>query len=321
MKAFEIDPKLKPDMSRFLIHMTGKDAIKSILKGGRRRGEGLIRSLVPKGAKSESFPFKIACFTETPIFALGAFIAISKRREEETMKYGIGFRKSHMVNQNVRPTLYIDNSLLSQLLGVDKSKTSEEVTELVDSIRALSHPLGETMSRQGFTWEREWRFVDQTGFYFDHKDIEVICCPKEEQVQLKLILDVGTEKIRFVDSWTQYKDYTQHIEQTDYKDLVEQSLKNPDPFGMEDSNENLEEHIETLKQYRDYLLSLQANADEVERELNDALEWRRHVEANTASHCGHYSEGIVHHSDFDGTICPDCLTEYKEGYERFMSKD
>ena len=38
MKAFEIEPKLKPDMSRFLIHMTGKDAIKSILQGGTRRG-------------------------------------------------------------------------------------------------------------------------------------------------------------------------------------------------------------------------------------------------------------------------------------------
>jgi hypothetical protein len=34
MKAFEIDPVIKPDMSNYLIHMTDKDSFHSILESG-----------------------------------------------------------------------------------------------------------------------------------------------------------------------------------------------------------------------------------------------------------------------------------------------
>ncbi|WP_298770707.1 hypothetical protein [uncultured Shewanella sp.] len=321
MKAFEIEPKLKPDMSRFLIHMTGKSAIKSILNSGKKRGEGFIRSQVPNGSKSASFTHKIACFTETPIFALGGFVAISQRRRAEGMQYGIGFRKCYMVENNVRPTLYLDNKVLGSLFNVADSETSEAVNSLLESIKSLAHPLGETMPKQGFTWEREWRFVDETGFYFNFDAIEVICCPKEEQLELQVILGSHLDKIQFVDSWAQYKNHTQHIEHSELKDKISENLDSHDDFEIEEFLDDYEEHVESLKAYKEYLLSLQSNADEIERQLEDLIEWKRYIDANTADYCGHFSEDLVWRSDFEQSFCPECSRDYEEGLAKFMRED
>jgi len=319
MKAFEIEPKLKPDMSRYLVHMTGKDSIKSILKGGRRKGEGLILSQVPKGSESKSFNHQIACFTETPIFALGGFVAISKRRQSEKMEYGVGFRKSYMVEHNVRPTIYLDSHILSQLFNAFDSVNSPEVSTLINSIKSLAHPLGETMPMQGFTWEREWRFVGETGFYFNYDAIEIICCPQEDQFQLRSILGSHADTICFVDSWAQYRDYTQHIEHTDSKNKISQSLTRHDE--IEEFLGNYEDHVESLKAYREYLLSLQSNADETEKHLQELMKWKQYVDDHTASHCGHFSEDIIYRADFGETFCPDCSREFNEGMAKAMRDD
>ena len=69
------------------------------------------------------------------------------------------------------------------------SKDNDSESNLfLTNLRGLAHPLGEGMSRQGFTWEREWRFVDKKGFYFDFEAIEFICCPVEEEIKLGLNL-------------------------------------------------------------------------------------------------------------------------------------
>ncbi|WP_024602413.1 hypothetical protein [Pseudoalteromonas sp. TB41] len=319
MKTFEIEPKLKPDMSKYLVHMTGKDSIKSILNGGRHKGEGLILSQSPNSLKSKSFDHEIACFTETPIFALGAFVAISKRRQSEKMEYGVGFRKSYMVEHNVRPTIYVDNHILSQLFSVSDSVDSPKISKLIDSIRSLAHPLGETTTKQGFTWEREWRFVGSQGFYFDYDAIEIICCPQDEQSQLKLILGCHADRINFVDSWSQYKDFTQHIKHTDSKNKIGQSLTKHDE--VEDFLENYEVHVESLKEYKKYLLSLQSNVDEIEKRLQELMQWKQYVDDHTASHCGHFSENLVYRDDFGETLCPDCSREFNEGMAKAMRDD
>lgn len=321
MKAFEIEPKLKPDMSNFLIHMTGRDAIKSILKGGRCKDEGLIRSQVPNGSKTDSFKHKIACFTETPIFALGAFVAISKRRADEKMEYGVGFGKTYMVESKVRPTIYLDNDLLGQLFAMSESTQSEDTDSLLNSLKALAHPLGETSSKQGFTWEREWRYVDETGFYFDHKAIEVICCPKEEQIELKLILGEHAEKIRFVDSWAQYKDYTRHIEHSDSKDKITERMAVYDQDEIEEFLKGYDEYIESLREYKAYLSSLQINVEAIEKHLQELVEWKHYIDAHTASFCGHFSEEIIWRADFEETFCPDCSRDFDERLAKVMRED
>jgi hypothetical protein len=324
MKAFDIEAKLKPDMSKYLIHMTGKDSIKSILSGGRTTNEGLVKAQIPNGSKGNNFKSEIACFTETPIFALGAFIAISKRRKLEKMEYGIGFRKSYMVENNVRPTIYLDNQMLAEMFKVSKADNSQEVRTLLDSLRSLAHPLGETMPKQGFTWEREWRFVDKIGFYFDHEAIEaieVICCPKDQQFHIRTLLGISADKIRFVDSWEQYREYTQHIKHAESKDKIGEILSSYDDFQIEEFLDNYEDHVDSLKQYKDYLLALQGNAEEIEKHISELVEWKKYIDANTAEHCGHFSEELVWRSDFGETFCPDCSRDYNEGLAKFMSKD
>lgn len=321
MKAFEIEPKLKPDMSRFLIHMTGKDAIKSILNGGRHKEEGLIRAQVPNGPKSESFNHKISCFTETPIFALGGFVAISKRRNAENMQYGVGFRKFYMVEHNVRPTIYLDNEVLGQLFKAADADSSDGVNSLLDTLKSLAHPLGEKMPLQGFTWEREWRFIDETGFYFDYDAIEVICCPKEEQPELLSILGRHSERIRFVDSWAHYKEHTQHIKHTDFKEKISNALSSHDEFKTDEFLENYEDHVSSLNLYRQYLLSLQNNANDIDEKLQELKEWKQYIDANTASFCGHFSENLIWRSDFEESFCPECSSDFNEGLAKAMRED
>lgn len=314
MKAFEMEPNLKPDMSKFLIHMTGKNAIKSILKSGRSKDEGLIKAQAPKYSQVD---YKIACFTETPIFALGAFVAISKRRDNENMIYGVGFSKTYMVERKVRPTIYLDNELLSQLFTLSKSTQSEYASSVLNSLKALAHPLGEKAKKQGFMWEREWRYVDETGFYFDHKAIEVICCPKEEQAELKLILGDCAEKIRFVDSWMQYKGHTQYIEYSDSKDKIKQKMNNYDQDEIAEFLKGYDEYIESLKKYKSYLSSLQTEIKEIEEHLQELAEWKQYIDNHRASYCGHISEDLIWRDDFGESFCPDCLREHNEDLARY----
>jgi len=321
MKAFEIEPKLKPDMSRFLIHMTGKDSIKSILNGGRHKKEGLIRSQVPKGSKSENFNYKISCFTETPIFALGGFIAISKRRNAENMQYGVGFRKSYMVEHNVRPTIYLDNEVLGQLFKVADTDASDGVNVLLDTLRSLAHPLGEKIPLQGFTWEREWRCIDDTGFYFDYDAIEVICCPKGEQIELSSILGGHSDRILFVDSWAQYKEHTKHIKHTDIKEKISDALSSQDEFEIDEFLDNYEDHVSSLNSYKQYLISLQKNVDEIDEKLKELMEWKHYIDANTASFCGHFSEKLIWRADFEESFCPRCSSDFNEGLAKAMRED
>lgn len=321
MKAFEIEPKLKPDMSRYLIHMTGKSAIKNILTGGKTDKEGFIKAQNPNGSTSSNFTHKIACFTETPIFALVGFVAISERRREQNMHYGIGFRKSYMVKHNVRPTIYLDNDVLGKLFTISDASEDVQVSSLVDSIKSLAHPLGEKTYRQGFTWEREWRYVDDSGFYFDFDAIEVICCPKEEQLELQLILGGFSEKIQFVDSWAQYKSHTAHIKHSEIKGRIEQGLTSHDEFEIDDFLENYEENLESLKAYKDYVVSLKNNVDDIERQLVDMVEWKNYIDNHTATHCGHFSENLVWRSDFEESFCPECSREFDEDMAKAMLDD
>jgi len=320
IKAFDIEPKIKPDMSKYLIHMTGKDALCSILKGGRRKGEGLIKSQVPNGSKGDNFNSKISCFTETPTFALGGFITISKRRASENMIFGIGFRKTYMVENNVRPTIYLDNSLLSKIFSLKNNDINSDVNNVIHTIKSLAHPLGEASNRQGFTWEREWRFIDDKGFFFDHKAIEVIFCPEEEQHDLKYLLGSHSKRIRFIDSCEQYKEYTNHIQHFDAKERIIDESKAFDYSEIKEFLENYDNHLEELQEYKDYLQTLENSIEDIEKYIYEISEWKKYIDKHTAEFCGHFSKNIVIKQGF-GTICKDCSEDYDRGLSNFVSKN
>lgn len=307
MKAFEIDSVTKPDMSNYLIHMTDEQSFNSILKSDGSNAKGLIKALIPKGANKDSFSHEIACFTETPIHAIGAFLEISKRRSNEKMVYGIGFKKTLMVELGVRPTLYLDGTKLANFFELKKTESLDKKTRcFLDSLSPLIHPLGENTKRQGFTWEREWRYTDKHGFNFSYEEIEVICCPKESQELIKLELGEYAKGIKFVDTSSKYQEITQFISFSNERTSIEAGLCNPD--NQEDLDEFLESfdlYVEQLTFHKEYLMQLTAQVSSIEKELANLKEWREDIKFHTCEQCGCYSKKLVNNQLF-GSICLDC---------------
>jgi hypothetical protein len=316
MKAFEIEPVIKPDMSNYLIHMTNKDSFYTILDSGEDN-KGLIKALTPKGANKDSFNHKIACFTETPIHAIGAFLEISKRRSNERMLFGIGFKKAFMVEQGVRPTLYLDKVKLGNFFELKKVKSlDEQMQRFLNSIGPLIHPLGENTERQGFTWEREWRYTGIPGFNFSYEKIEVICCPTESLEQIKLNLGEHAKNIKFVDTTSKYQEITQFISYSNERASIEAGLCNPDNHEeLDEFLESFDLYVEQLTFHKEYLTQLQSQIGSIENELANLKEWREDIKANTCEQCGCYSQRLVYHQLFN-KICSDCSNYLKHVWNK-----
>lgn len=76
--TFHLTSIEKPDMSPFLIHMTGKKEIRSILLGEGTdseisAGTGYLRANNPEYNLRGAFDAKVVCFSNSPTFALDFF--------------------------------------------------------------------------------------------------------------------------------------------------------------------------------------------------------------------------------------------------------
>lgn len=80
--ALSLSPSEKPDMSPYLVHMTGKEAFLSILNFNdtKNRNEGIINCNTPAASKNTSYNEKVACFTESPLFAIEVFSYINQKK-------------------------------------------------------------------------------------------------------------------------------------------------------------------------------------------------------------------------------------------------
>jgi len=76
MPTFELSPVEKPDMSPFLVHMTGKSQIKGILETGEN-GMELINSCVPSQTRSNWYSENVVCFTDSPILSIVYIVSSS----------------------------------------------------------------------------------------------------------------------------------------------------------------------------------------------------------------------------------------------------
>jgi len=215
--TYELSPVEKPDMSPYLVHMTGKTQIMGILAAGED-GTGKINACVPSQTRANWYNEEVVCFTDSPIFALDAFRYIKFDRWQQDQRFGIGFSKSALVNRGVRPVSYIDNNtirLMAQLkerLVLDQENNlHNSVDAVLRSLMPLIFPLGENYQQQGFMWEREWRYADGDGFEFSYDDIAVICCPQEEIGAITQILGDRIENIKVVQAWDQYDEITRYI--------------------------------------------------------------------------------------------------------------
>lgn len=132
--TFQITPVEKPDLSPFLIHMTGKNSLVNILKGENKPEDvvlpernGYLKAVKPSfDGQAAYYNSEVVCFTESPIFALDFFRYRSFRRWSDDQQYGIGFSKSDLIrHRKVRPVLYLDTESNSQLLNFCNQILSE----------------------------------------------------------------------------------------------------------------------------------------------------------------------------------------------------
>jgi len=228
--TFRLSPVEKPDMSPFLVHMTGKGSLAKILKGegspAQRNGYGFLKSAVPETGGSGAFDAAVVCFTESPVFALDFFRFRSDKRWMEDQQYGIGFSKERLIlDHGVRPVVCLDSQTNSELLALcnraeagsqrlAEDETIHRITKsLLAKLKPLLFPMLETTSLQGFMWEREWRYPSPAGWQFPHSAIKLICCPKEEQAEVLSALGPLKPGVQVIESWKEYNELTAFLKE------------------------------------------------------------------------------------------------------------
>lgn len=222
--TFSLTPVEKPDMSPFLFHMTGRNQLHSIISSkdvDSQDEHGFLKTCIPE-ATNEKYNAEVVCFTESPTFALDFFRYRSFSRWKNDQRFGIGFDKSKLVSLGVRPCVYADDGLKNDIIYLKNNIESnliqdvtlkERIKSLIASIYPLTTPLLENRSSQGFMWEREWRYSNslKTGLSFHHNTIKLICCPADEESEIKQMLGGHSKNIQFIRSWTEYNEVTAYL--------------------------------------------------------------------------------------------------------------
>lgn len=302
--TFELTPGEKSDMSPFLIHLTGKEQIFSILKGKDQSdknnfGWGYLQANIPETNTDSRYKAKVVCFTESPIFTLDFFRYRNYKRWKNDHRYGIGFNKKVLVNRGVRPVIYADEEFINYIIkswnkligetSENQSKISKKSTnrasnnkpktrtlELIDilnKIYPLLFPLLEYKDKQGFMWEREWRYPNEEGLEFSHEDIKIICCPKEEEIEIQKIIGKKiANKIKFIRTWEEYEEITDYIiSQEKNKDKREysyqDSIKNRNfyKYRLEISRKLINNYKTQEEQSEEFLKKSQDKIDKIEQ--------------------------------------------------------
>ncbi|MBT0082773.1 hypothetical protein [Vibrio alginolyticus] len=287
--TFRLTPVEKPDMSPYLFHMTGKSQLLSILSP---EGEdvpeeyGFLRASIPEAqGEDRNYDARVVCFTESPVFALDFFRYRSFRRWRDNQMYGLGFDKSRLASLGARPCIYADDELKNDIVvlknlleqeGVEDERISSRVTSLINGSYPLLMPLLENTHHQGFMWEREWRYFNEedNDFAFPYDAIRIVCCPRNEEEELRRCLGGYADHIEFVHSWNEYNEVTNFLNSRDNQ----RSVPDRTIYGSEVNDylqsleEQLENHIKIfnkLSAFKDYVDNLQSKGDQANEAIGE----------------------------------------------------
>jgi hypothetical protein len=284
----------KPDLSPFLIHMTGRNQLINILKGENAPEEhivpdkyGYLKSVVPTfNGNQGHYTSKVVCFTESPLFALDFFRYRSFPRWNSDQQFGIGFSKTDLINKrNVRPVIYLETETNKELLNLcnkindenyiisDRNGEIQDLKPLVSKLKPLLFPLLEKTKQQGFMWEREWRSPNELGMTFPLSAIKVICCPKNERVEIEKIIGEHSSHIQIVESWKEYDDVTNFLKRRD-RNIDKTTIDRIDNIGdIEALSAMKMQNEQTLNTLSSYYSVFKETVNQLEgRSINDTLD-------------------------------------------------
>jgi predicted nuclease with TOPRIM domain len=138
----------------------------------------------------------------------------------------------------------------------------------------LLFPLLEDKPEQGFMWEREWRHPSPDGFSFSHRDIQIICCPEDEEEEIRQILGEVAEDIQFIRAWQEYDDVTDYLRRQEpiWREKSETIQESPN------KKEKIQQIGELIQQYHivanslDSYRSVVSQLSEYQTRINDEKE-------------------------------------------------
>lgn len=292
--TFHLSSVEKPDFSPFLIHMTGRDQLLSILRGENapedvavNPGHGFLRASIPAyEGSAQHYNASVVCFTESPLFALDFFRYRSFARWSADQQFGIGFSKSELVvHRHVRPVVYLDSQTNRELLGlcngiingnfqvVDQDAVVQNAIPLAAKLKPLLFPLLEDNPTQGFMWEREWRSPDPIGMTFPLSAIKVICCPANEREEIAELLAPHADNIQIVENWREYDDVTSYLKRRDRHAEMPTSEKLKQIGDLTTLRDLKQQNDQTLHSLSAYYGVFKETVDQLEgRSITDTLD-------------------------------------------------
>ena len=206
----KIDPRERPDLSRFLVHFTrdsedglstAEENLVSILKIRTieaRNPHCLFHPLFGRLRFSDVLKkkFNSVCLTETPLHFIEKLVNPDLDRGIPLQPYGLVFWKENLIKRGANPAIYVNayeghlrEYLLSKFKEMfhncSKYKTlcdlEKEFSAEIIQFYGLINIMGE---RYDCHWEREWRFFGDLTF--KSREVVAIFSPKPDDFRGKL---------------------------------------------------------------------------------------------------------------------------------------
>lgn len=195
------DPRIRPDISRFLVHLTRKsrgneaeDNLLSILKNKTIEARNHHCLFSPKLNKMKLTPklknsFKTVCFTEAPLDQIDKLATEDFPRRIRLKSYGLVFWRDNMIESGANPAIYLNDDgtslrdyLLSefdrQFKGITALRRLKEKEEYYREIVHYYSLVNIMREKHDFSWEREWRHSG--SFKFKYSDVVAIVAKDPE---------------------------------------------------------------------------------------------------------------------------------------------
>jgi hypothetical protein len=207
----EIAMEKRGDVSMFMVHLTRDDRNdRTESEGGRCARDNFSNMVDVKGIyalglhclhgdriralpEEKQRPFRVTCFTETPLDQIGRLLDVGFRKIN-LEPYGFVFKREFLYQKGAQPAIYIND------YGPNKSRDAIECIFEIGAKNKFSGrtwpllPLVNVMHNgHDFAWEREWRVIGDVEFGYE--DLVCVILPEGEYKLRERMARIGVPAI------------------------------------------------------------------------------------------------------------------------------